>query len=404
MKKLVLSMLFLAVAVTVSLSQNVYADFEDELKDLQNRLAKLENKSSDTNGGIFDGLSIGGGITLVLQNLQNANTAPEGETEFKTPTLGSYSIDLEIEKKFDDNNTAFLHLETGHGDINDYLDAIAGVNRDADASENVVQVTEAWFEHKFTDNFAMSVGILDPTTALDDNAYANDETSQFLGSMFRNAANIGFSDNAFGVKATYETDVADFAIQYVDASEYKEITRNGFASAQVNFKPNFIDDMEGNYRVYGWTNTNDYTKIKDAETTDAKDYGFGISLDQQLSDIFGAFARYGWSRGDVGVDNDGALETTGIAHTWSVGLQATVNGIGEEDVVAIAYGQIIPSDDYKDNINKDAKSENHLEVYYSWNVNDYLAISPNFQMVENPFYNENDDTAYVGSIRMQISF
>ena len=64
----------------------------------------------------------------------------------------------------------------------------------------------------------------------------------------------------------------------------------------------------------------------------------------------------------------------------------------------------MPSDEYKDNVNSDAKSENHLEVYYSWNVTDYLSISPDFQMVENPFYNEDDDTAYVGTIRMQISF
>ena len=379
MKKLVLSMLFLAV--TLCLSQSVYAESE----------------------GLLDGLSIGGGITLNLQNLQNSNKAEDDDGNAlepnKTPTLGQYSVDLEIEKKFDDNNTAFIHLETGNGDINNYLNAVAGVNRDADNSKNGVSLTEAWFEHKFTDNFAMSVGILDPTTALDDNAYANDETSQFLGSMFRNAANIDFAENAFGVKATYESDVADVAVQYIDASEdngnVADITRNGFVSAQVNFKPNFIDEMEGNYRVYGWTNTNDYDKLDGSD--EAKNYGFGVSLDQQLSDIFGAFARYSWKNGDVEDD-------TCSAHTWSLGLQATVNGIGEEDVVAIAYGQVIPSDEYKDNENKNAKSENHLEVYYSWNVTDYLAISPNFQMVENPFYNENDDTAYVGSIRMQISF
>ena len=64
----------------------------------------------------------------------------------------------------------------------------------------------------------------------------------------------------------------------------------------------------------------------------------------------------------------------------------------------------MPSSEYKDNVNKDAKSENHLEVYYSWNVTDYLAISPDFQIVENPYFDENADTAYVSSIRMQISF
>ena len=376
MKKVVLSMLCLAV--TMCLSGSLYAEGIN----------------------LMEGLTIGGGITLNLQNLQNANKAEDddGNTldENKTPTIGQYSVDLTVEKKFDDNNTAFIHLETGRGNINYYLNAVSGVNRDADDS-GVVSVTEAWFEHKFTDKFAVTAGIIDPTQAVDNNAYANDETTQFIGSMFRNAANIDFSDNAFGIKATYETDTVDFAAQYIDASDYKDITRNGFASAQVNFKPGFIDEMEGNYRIFGWANTNDYAKLDGTGKGDEKNYGFGLSLDQQFTDIFGAFARYSWNRGDV--DNG-----ISASHTWSLGLQANVKGIGDEDVVAIAYGQVMPSDEYKDNVNSDAKSENHLEVYYSWNVTDYLSISPDFQMVENPFYNEDDDTAYVGTIRMQISF
>ena len=376
MKKVVLSMLCLAV--TMCLSDSLYAEGIN----------------------LMEGLTIGGGITLNLQNLQNANKAEDddGNTldENKTPTIGQYSVDLTVEKKFDDNNTAFIHLETGRGNINYYLNAVSGVNRDADDS-GVVSVTEAWFEHKFTDKFAVTAGIIDPTQAVDNNAYANDETTQFIGSMFRNAANIDFSDNAFGIKATYETDTVDFAAQYIDASDYKDITGNGFASAQVNFKPGFIDEMEGNYRIFGWANTNDYAKLDGTGNGDEKNYGFGLSLDQQFTDIFGAFARYSWNRGDV--DNG-----ISASHTWSLGLQANVKGIGDEDVVAIAYGQVMPSDEYKDNVNSDAKSENHLEVYYSWNVTDYLSISPDFQMVENPFYNEDDDTAYVGTIRMQISF
>jgi hypothetical protein len=376
MKKAVAGMLFAVLAVCVA-----QISFAEEIEFLK-------------------GFTLGGGITLNLQNLQNANKAEDSDgnpiDENKTPTLGEYSVDLTVEKKFDDNNTAFIHLETGRGDINNYLNAVAGVNRDADDS-GVVSVTEAWFEHKFTDKFAMTAGIIDPTQAVDDNAYANDETTQFLGSMFRNAANVEFSDNAFGLKATYEADTIDFAVQYIDASDYKDITRNGFASAQVNFKPGFIENMEGNYRVFGWTNTNDYAKLDGTGDGKEKNYGFGLSFDQQFSDIFGGFARYSWANGaiDNGIDS---------SNTWSLGLQATVKGLSEKDVVALAYGQVMPSDEYKDNVNGDAKSENHLEVYYSWNVTDYLAISPDFQMVENPFYNGDDDTAYVGSIRMQISF
>ena len=378
MRKTVVNMLYLALMIF--LGSSVYAQEIEFLK----------------------GFKIGGGITLVLQNLQNSNMAigKSGEPiePNKTPTLGQYSLDLTIEKTFNDDNVAFIHFETGKGNINYYLESVAGINRDADDSD-VVRVTEAWFKHRLTNKFAVTTGILDPTTSVDENAYANDETKQFIGSMFRNAINILFPDNAFGVKADYETKVADFAVQYIDASKYKDITRNGFVSAQVNFKPGIIDEMEGNYRVYGWLETNDYSKLNDKTKMAGKEknYGLGLSLDQQFTDIFSGFARYSWSRGDI-------IDGIYVSNTWSIGLQATVKGFGNEDVVAIACGQVIPSKNYKDYINEKAKSENHLEVYYRWNVTDYLAISPDFQMVENPFYNEQYNTAYVGTMRMQISF
>ena len=65
----------LCLAVTMCLSGSVYAE------------------------GIkfLEGLTIGGGITLNLQNLQNANKAEDGDgnplDENKTPTLGEYSVD-----------------------------------------------------------------------------------------------------------------------------------------------------------------------------------------------------------------------------------------------------------------------------------------------------------------------
>ncbi len=347
------------------------------------------------------GLTISGGITLNLQNLQNSNYVkdpldPDAMEENRKPSLGQYSVDVGIEKVFDDENTAFLHFETGKGDINPYLNSIASINRDADDSGNVA-LTEAWLRHKFGGNFSMSIGVLDPTTAVDENAFANDETAQFLGSMFRNAANIAFPDNAFGVKGVFETELADFAVQYIDSSDSKDVSRNGFASAQIGFKPNLIDGKEGNYRFYGWTDTNDNAKLDGTGDSKENDYGAGISFDQEFTDNLGGFARYSWSRGDI--DNE-----IFSAHTWSAGLQGKFKLLGDEDVAAIAYGEIIPSKEYKDNVNDNAKAEKHLEFYYSWNVNDYLSISPDFQVVENPLYNKEDTTAYISSIRMQISF
>ena len=57
----------------------------------------------------------------------------------------------------------------------------------------------------------------------------------------------------------------------------------------------------------------------------------------------------------------------------------------------------------------DFKAEDHLEVYYSWNISDYLAVTPSIQYVNNVCGGAAEDmgadnSAFVGSIRMQISF
>ena len=398
MRKTVVNMLYLALMIF--LGSSVYAQEIEFLK----------------------GFKIGGGITLVLQNLQNSNQAID---KFgspiepnKTPTMGQYSMYLNVEKEFDDKNTAYINLETGKGNINNYLKSVATINSNFNDTD-MVTLSEAWLRHKFTNNFTIFVGVLSASSDLDKNAYANSDSEQFIGGMFNNAVNIDFARNNFGVKAFLEKDYIELDAQYIQKVNKTDInfpidfTRRGFVSAQVNFKPSIMEGMIGNYRFYSWLDTSDHIKLTEAQEEiikgHEKDYGFGISLDQQLSDVFGVFGRYSWNRGDVGMINRKKLDklvSKGAQHVWSIGLQAKFKGIGDKDVIGVAYGQIIPSNDYKKvNIdNEDPKSENHLEIYYNWKVADYLSISPDFQMVENPYYKGQDNTAYVGTIRMNISF
>ena len=250
---------------------------------------------------------------------------------------------------------------------------------------------------------------------------ANDETSQFLGDIFRNAPVISFGDNAIGLKAVYETDSIDIAAQYLNVENTVEIgpdeevnnddiTRHGFVSAQVNFKPGFIEDMEGNYRVYVWGLLDGGVKWEDGKNT--TDYGFGVSIDQQLSDIFGVFARYSWKRDDAVSSTIGAFEgdiESPCNQTWSIGAQAKIKALGDEDIVGLAFGQMMISDKAKDAYEYDFKAEDHLEVYYSWNISDYLAVTPSIQYVNNICGGASEDfgtdnSAFVGSVRMQISF
>jgi hypothetical protein len=65
-----------------------------------------------------------------------------------------------------------------------------------------------------------------------------------------------------------------------------------------------------------------------------------------------------------------------------LGLQFAAKLISSEDILAVAYGQVIPSSDYKDVNGFNAKTENHVEVYYKLQITNYLSITPDIQIIE----------------------
>ena len=126
---------------------------EEELAELKSRIAALEQKlatqeeklgeqedARDTLVKIkeaFDGLSIGAGATFVMQGTNNAN-GDDLSKNGEDVADASYSVDLEIEKKFDDYGLAFLHFEAGSGEgVGDELQLFSSVNADTtgDASK-----------------------------------------------------------------------------------------------------------------------------------------------------------------------------------------------------------------------------------------------------------------------------
>ena len=80
----------------------------------------------------------------------------------------------------------------------------------------------------------------------------------------------------------------------------------------------------------------------------------------------------------------------------------------EDDVLAFAVGQAVPSDDYeKSNTVLNARAETHFEIYYSYKVNDHLALSPDVQIIWNPYGDDasvGDDTIAVFGMRGQVDF
>lgn len=356
---------------------------------------------------ILGGLNIGAGATFIIQGTNNANgddLSEEGEEVMD----GSYSVDLEIEKGFEDYGMAFLHLETGDGaGVEDELQVFSNVNRDADDSDNAVSVTEAWYEHYFNNiPAALMVGKIDGTVLVDTNEYANDECGQFLARIFRNSATIEFPDNSAGARLGLEPAAfMDIQLLVMDAdSDWEDIADEVFSAAQLNFKPNLFE-RSGNYRLIGWLDARDHTEWGDPTTTKEKGHGFGISFDQELTDWLGAFLRYGWQDKDVYLNG----EAFSLERAWSTGIQVAGSLWGRvDDVLGLAIGQAIPSDKYKDAGNSlNAKSEGHFEAYYNYVMNEHLTLTPDIQVIWNPYGDDavnGDSTITVVGMKGQVDF
>jgi len=352
---------------------------------------------------IFKDFSFNAGGTFILQGTNNI-----GDEDV---TDGSFSVDLEIEKEISDYGKVYLYFEGGKGEgVVDELQVFSNVNANAVGDENF-DLIEAWYEHYLKSiPITITFGKIDATRYIDTNQYANDETTQFLGDIFKNSPAIEFpDDNSAGIRLLITpSDFLDIELLTMDADgDWEDIFDNVFFAVQFNFKTKFLE-KSGNYRVYGWLNNKNHTKWGNISKNKEENYGFGLSFDQEITDTLGVFVRYGWQNPEVYVEDAEEDADFSLEQSWSIGFQ--FSGClwkRDNDVFGIAFGKVIPSDDYKKANNRNAETESHLETYYNFKVNDHLSISPDIQLIWNPYGCDGvsgDKTIFVGGIRTQVDF
>lgn len=388
--------------------------FKSANRDISGRLKRQFERME---GMCAAGLNIGGGMTFVGQGVSGANAPGSGGTDLSdhgnedSRFDGSYSIDLEIAKQFEDYGLAFVHIETGDGDtVEGDLALFSNVNRDADNSDNVLSLTEAWYEHYFFDHeYIITVGKIDAHAYIDTNKFANDETTQFLGHLFRNSAVIDFPDgNNFGVRANIAPEFMPYveigAFFMEEDADWNNIFDEPFVGGQLTFKPAEAfkydkEQWEGNYRVYLWHNGAPYQDVKNPGVMKRGLIGFGFNFDQMLTQTYGLFGRFSWAD----------PQRSNMEYDWSFGGSMTGEYWGrEEDTVAVAIGQVVPGEPFRD-INQFHDPETHFETYYSFKVNQSLTISPDLQVIWDPNgggtpAGEDDSTIMVYGVRGQVDF
>lgn len=355
------------------------------------------------------GVSIDGGLTWYLQATDGA---PQNATDL------TYTMDLGLEAPVSEHGKVVIALEAGEGEgVDATLGSLSTANYDAfytnitdiapGATNNVVpSVSQAYYEGEYMDGgMVVSAGKLDVHAYYDDNAYANDETDQFMSAIFTRSPGTSYAEldqyYAPGIvllySATQATDVTLIAANG-NSDGFNNIFDYMYLVGQVNFKPR-LAGRDGNYRFYIISDNryNAYTEISDGSTT--SNTPWGLSFDQSVADGVGLFARYS-------SQDDGIAENI-VKSSWSLGtlLEGTLWG-RDKDTIGVGYGSVNLNG--KTNLaaalgTSNTGDETHTEIFYKFGISDHFTLTADLQVIANNGGDASADTVTVAGVRGQIN-
>ena len=341
---------------------------------------------------------------------------------------GSYDLELtvDLEKLIGLKGGQIYALAEGgwsNGIDASSVGSFFGVNGDAFGDYSIA-LTQFYYEQALlNDRVRIRVGKIDLTggfecrgcvVSFDGNAFANDETFQFLNAALVNNPTIPFPDYGLGA-VVYVEPVDGFYVSAGAADAQADFRETGFRTTfhdedqffsiyEAGVTPHLPSAnglLPGAYRVGMWLDGAPKERFEDGRTK-TDDMGFYLSFDQMLyrerqdgavdnheAQGLGTFIRYGLADGEVNP----------IRSFWSAGVQyrgPLPNR--DEDIVGFGAAQGCLSRD----AGFRASHETALELYYNIRVTGWLRISPSAQYVFNAG-GDGPDAVVVG-VRAQMAF
>jgi hypothetical protein len=247
--------------------------------------------------------------------------------------------------------------------------------------QNELNLREAWLRAEvFKQRLALTVGRLDLTNYFDQNAFANDETTQFLSDALVNNQMLGLSSNGTGVAAEFDPKSGfrfKFGFQQSNV-QATNLSDSFFTLSEAGYTFTPFGLPEGTYRA--WFRT-------DNTPEDRLGKGGGFSLDQKLTNVVGLFGRYGTQLVDLDSERD---------HFWSTGVSFQ-NGLvlNPRDAWGVGYAKMDLASGEKEDL---------VEGYYNFLLTDRLRLSFHLtHVLERP----DSETKYgylLPGIRFQAAF
>lgn len=249
-------------------------------------------------------VAVGGSARATLQQVLNGR---KGEGKL----FGEGAVDLTLLFRPMVRTTMFVDLEAIGGPGPDRrLGSLSRLNTEAETlggQDEKLTVREAWLGFRFLDDrLDLYLGKLDPTNYFDRNAFANDETIQFLNTALVNNPMLRQPPNGPGLVARWDAG-RDLGFSLGGHASSNDLGKNLLGGPYVIGAIDYHSArlIDGNYRL--WARAGRLPEDHRRQT-----WGAGISLDQRLTPRLGVFGRAGLSR----TEDEGLT-----SYAWSTGLR-----------------------------------------------------------------------------------
>jgi hypothetical protein len=411
--------------------------------ELTARLKAVENTALDMQKQAkvvdsIEGFEVGASLVSVAQRASGIDTSGSllnyrADLTVTTPTIETGSVESKL----------FAHLRAGQGaGVAERLTSFLGPNATAfqlgsvvPPDNSAVLLAEFWYQadiplpldgfkpnsrEKLTVNF----GKMDPFLFFDQNSAANDETRQFLGSMFVHnalldnpiAANVGADGFGFspGLRVAYTNERARperYALSAAvfgagESANFTEPFKSSFIIGQAEVEKRFFAGLPGAYRLQIWRNGQAPTFVS-GETRPHS--GFGLGFDQRVDDAVTLFGRIGAAWGDnlpfdrtasLGAEFGGDYWNRGAdAIGFALGANRTSGDFRASSATVDADGDGIPDYGFA------AQGwEQVAELYYRFHLHQRFELSPDIQYIRNPAGNRDARPVTIVGLRALLNY
>ncbi len=350
---------------------------------------------------IHERVSVGGVLAGVYQH-QEIRHAPDNRS------LGSGTLVFEPEVALDltDRDRFFVKLGFGAGNglmqpgRSPFVLAPWGANTEDDYKNingrNRDYLLTAWYRHTFRfgeeHRLGITGGIIDAADYLDDNAFANDEYSQFMNEALVNGPNAFVP--SYDVGAAVEWDLRGLSVRGV----FMAVGSNGEEEAELDesYEAYFLQlgyalDFglgEGNYRVLAGVSSQGFPNP--AGTRMERRVCVLASLDQSLGSVFGVWARLGWQEDRAAVHHQsifsGGINVTG--GLW---------GGRHQDNIGVGYAHLRGG-------NLEVAHTDVVEVYARFALNEFVAVTGDVQYMRDAMKEGESPGGWLFGVRLAAAF